>query len=104
MLAHAGGDKLRSASPSAIWLIKIPSGSAPSGPPKAAQNALLRDVLLRGPNKVSGSAVGVDVVADLPADAQPPESVQKCDRLLHHPAMHAQTRAMLGATAGDYRG
>src|SRR6516162_8373284 len=46
----------------------------------------------------------VDVIADLPADPQPPEPVQQGDRLLHHPAVHAQPGAMLRATASDHRG
>jgi hypothetical protein len=45
----------------------------------------------------------VDVVADLPADAQPPHSVQQGDGLLHHPPVHAQARAVRGAAAGDER-
>src|SRR2546429_220151 len=46
----------------------------------------------------------VDVVADLPADAQPPEPVQQRDRLLDHPAVGAQAGAVLRAAAGDHRG
>ena len=41
----------------------------------------------------------MDVVADLPADAQPPEPVQQGEALLHHPAVHAQPGAVLGAAA-----
>jgi hypothetical protein len=39
----------------------------------------------------------VDVVADLPADAEPAEPVQQGEALLDHPAVHAQAGAMLGA-------
>jgi hypothetical protein len=46
----------------------------------------------------------VDIIADLPADPQPPEPVQQREGLLHHPAVHAQPGAMPGAAAGDYRG
>jgi len=46
----------------------------------------------------------VDVVADLPADAQPAEPVQQGDGLLHDPAVDAQARAVLGGAAGDDRG
>jgi hypothetical protein len=46
----------------------------------------------------------VDVVADLPADAQPAEPVQQGDGLLHDPAVGAQARAVLGGAAGDDRG
>jgi hypothetical protein len=46
----------------------------------------------------------VDVVADLPADPQPTEPVQQRDGLLHHPAVHAQARAVPGAAPGDHRG
>jgi hypothetical protein len=37
----------------------------------------------------------VDVVADLPADAQPPEPVQQGEALLDDPAVHAQPGAVL---------
>ena len=43
----------------------------------------------------------MDVVADLPADAQPPEPVQQGETLLNHPAVHAQPGAVLGAAARD---
>jgi len=46
----------------------------------------------------------VDVVADLPADAQPAEPVQQRDGLLDHPAVHAQARPVFSAAAGDHRG
>ena len=46
----------------------------------------------------------VDVVADLPADPQPPEPVQQRDGLLDHPPVGAQARAVLGPAAGDQRG
>ena len=46
----------------------------------------------------------MDVVADLPADPQPPEPVQQRDGLLHHPAVYAQARAVPGAAPGDHRG
>src|SRR5215471_12223534 len=45
----------------------------------------------------------VNVVADLPADAQPPEPVQQRDGLLHHVPVHAQARTVRRATAGDDR-
>src|SRR2546429_3529205 len=44
----------------------------------------------------------VDVVADLPADAQPAEPVQQGQRLLDHPAVGAQPRAMFGAAPGNH--
>jgi hypothetical protein len=43
----------------------------------------------------------VDVVADLPADAEPAEPVQQRDRLLDHVAVDAQTGSMRDAPAGD---
>ena len=43
----------------------------------------------------------MDVVADLPADAHPAEPVQQGETLLHHPAVHAQPGAMLGAAPRD---
>jgi len=43
----------------------------------------------------------MDVVTDLPADAQPPEPVQQGETLLNHPAVHAQPGAVLGAAARD---
>ena len=46
----------------------------------------------------------VDVVADLPADAQPAEPVQQGDGLFDDPAVDAQAGAVLGAAAGDDRG
>ena len=36
-------------------------------------------------------------------DPQPAEPVQQRDRLLDHPAVHAQAGAMPGAAAGDHR-
>ena len=45
----------------------------------------------------------VDVVADLPADAQPAEPVQQRDGPLHDPAVVAQAGAVRGAAAGDHR-
>jgi hypothetical protein len=46
----------------------------------------------------------VDVVADLPADAQPAEPVQQGEALLDHPAVHAQARTMFFAAPGNDRG
>ena len=46
----------------------------------------------------------MDVVADLPADPEPPEPVQQREGPLDHPAVHAQPGAMLGTAAGDHRG
>ena len=45
----------------------------------------------------------MDVVADLPADPQPPEPVQQRDGLLHHVPVLAQPRAVRDAAAGDDR-
>ena len=45
----------------------------------------------------------VDVVADLPADAQPPEPVQQGDGLFHDVPVFAQPRAVGDAAAGDDR-
>jgi hypothetical protein len=45
----------------------------------------------------------VDVVADLPADAQSPEPLQQRDGLLDHPAVGAQARAVVCSAAGDHR-
>jgi hypothetical protein len=45
----------------------------------------------------------VDVVADLPADAQPAEPVQQFDGLPGHPAVPSAPRAVRGAAAGDDR-
>ena len=45
----------------------------------------------------------VDVVADLPADPQPPEPVQQREAPLHDPPVHAQPGAMLCAAANDDR-
>jgi hypothetical protein len=45
----------------------------------------------------------VDVVADLPADAQPAEPVQQREGLLDHPPVHAQPGTVLDATPGDDR-
>jgi hypothetical protein len=46
----------------------------------------------------------VDVVADLPADAQPAEPVQQGDGLLDDPAAYAQAGAVRDAAAADVRG
>ncbi|MDQ0605181.1 hypothetical protein QF037_009526 [Streptomyces canus] len=46
----------------------------------------------------------VDVVADLPADAQAAEPVQQRDRSFHDPAVHAQAGAVPGAAPGEVRG
>ena len=46
----------------------------------------------------------MDVLADLPADAQPAEPVQQGEALLHDPAVHTQPGAMLGAAARNDRG
>ncbi len=46
----------------------------------------------------------VDVVADLPADAQPTEPVRQDDRLLRDSAVHSQARTMLRATVADHGG
>jgi hypothetical protein len=45
----------------------------------------------------------VDVVADLPADAQAAEPVQQGDGLLDHPAVSSAAGAVRGAAAGDDR-
>src|SRR5260370_507230 len=37
-------------------------------------------------------------------DLEPPEPVQQRDRLLAHPAVHAQARTVLGGVPGDDRG
>jgi len=42
----------------------------------------------------------VDVVADLPADPQPPERVQQRDGLLHDVAVLAQSGAVRGRRGG----
>lgn len=42
----------------------------------------------------------VEVVADLPADAQAAEPVQQRDRSFHDPAVHAQAGAVPGAVPG----
>lgn len=46
----------------------------------------------------------MDVVADLPADAQSAEPVEQCKALLDHPAVHAQSGTVLDATLRDDRG
>jgi hypothetical protein len=46
----------------------------------------------------------VDVVANLPADAQAAEPVQQRDRALDDPAVDAQAGAVFGAAPGDMRG
>jgi hypothetical protein len=43
----------------------------------------------------------MDVVADLPADAQAAEPMQQGDRAFDDVAVEAQARAVLGATACD---
>ncbi|GAA0946956.1 hypothetical protein GCM10009550_22040 [Actinocorallia libanotica] len=43
----------------------------------------------------------MDVVADLPADAQPSEPVQQANRALHDVTLGAQPGAVRGAAAGD---
>lgn len=45
----------------------------------------------------------MDVIADLPADAQPPEPTQQSETLLDHPAVHTESGAVFDATAGDER-
>src|SRR5262245_42846760 len=45
----------------------------------------------------------VDIVTDLPADAQPPEPVQQRDGLFHHVPVDTKARAVRGAPAGDGR-
>ena len=45
----------------------------------------------------------VNVVADLPADAQAAKPVQQCDRALDGPAVDAQAGAVFGAAPGDMR-
>jgi hypothetical protein len=45
----------------------------------------------------------VDVVADLPADSQPPESVQQGDGLVDDPVEHARARTM-SCTAAAIKG
>jgi hypothetical protein len=45
----------------------------------------------------------VDVIPDLPPDAQSPEPVQQRERLLHGPAAHAQAGPVLLASPGDDR-
>ncbi len=45
----------------------------------------------------------MDVVADLPADAQSPEPVQQGEALLDDPAVHAQPGPVLGASSRDER-
>ena len=46
----------------------------------------------------------MDVVADFPADAQTAEPVQKCDGLLHHPAVNAEARAVFDTSLGEMGG
>ncbi len=46
----------------------------------------------------------MDVIADLPADAQPAEPVQQGQGLLDDPAVCAQPGAVFGAAPGDDRG
>ena len=43
----------------------------------------------------------MDVIADLPADAQPPEPVQQRESLFNHPAVHAQAGTMFLAPTRD---
>ncbi len=45
----------------------------------------------------------MDVVTDLPSDAQAPEPVQQGKGALNNPAVNAETRAVLLASAGDER-
>ena len=45
----------------------------------------------------------MDVIADLPADAQTPEPVQQGEGLFHDPAMNTQARAVRSAAARDDR-
>lgn len=45
----------------------------------------------------------MDVVADLPADSQPAKPMQMGEGPFHHPALGAETGAVLGAPAGDQR-
>ncbi|GAA3799660.1 hypothetical protein GCM10022403_037180 [Streptomyces coacervatus] len=45
----------------------------------------------------------VDAVADLPADAQAPEPVQRCDGALCDPAVDSEAGAVFGAASGDDR-
>jgi hypothetical protein len=45
----------------------------------------------------------VDVVADLPPDAQAAEPVQQAKALLNHPPVDTQPGAVRGAAAGDDR-
>lgn len=45
----------------------------------------------------------MDVVADLPADAESAEPVQQRDTLLDHPPMYAQPRTVLNTAPGDDR-
>ena len=46
----------------------------------------------------------MDVVADLPADAQAAEPVQQRERGFHDPPVDTEARAVLGAAPGDVRG
>ena len=46
----------------------------------------------------------VDVVANLPADAQAAEPVQQRDRAFDDPAVHPQPGAVFSATSGDVWG
>jgi hypothetical protein len=46
----------------------------------------------------------MNVVADLPADAQAAEPVQQRDRSFHDPAVHAQAGVVPGAAPGEVRG
>lgn len=76
-----------------IWRSRAPSrseGSADEAPPADDGGG-------------EGHEGFVDVVADLPADAQAAEPVQQRDRLLDHPPMHAEAGAVRGAPAGDDR-
>ena len=45
----------------------------------------------------------MDVIADLPADAQAAEPVQMGEGAFHNPALSAEPGAVLGASAGDER-
>jgi hypothetical protein len=46
----------------------------------------------------------MNVVADLPADAQAAKPVQQCERAFHNPAVDAQAGAVFASASGDVRG
>ena len=62
---------------------------------------------LRSSRADDGAAEGgervVDVVADLPADAQAAEPVQQPERDFHHQPVDTEAGAVLGAASGDVR-